>query len=109
MITSLFFFFTACMAADDGYTCNINIYLVSQAELVRLWEDNAKPDDEDHSEMRGMHLWLPVYNRHLIYIVEESITGYTMLGCTVLWHELLHARGFDHEEMPLCKWKPRLN
>ena len=111
MIDLLFFLFngvTACMLVDDNYQCNIEIYFVESEEEIEdqyYKETGKKVEGENH--LRGFHVWLPVYDVHIIKIVEGQAGYFASLGCNVLWHELQHARGFSHDEMKVCPRMPR--
>lgn len=44
------------------------------------------------------------YTLKQIYIEAHAANFWQPLGCTTLWHEILHAWGYMHEEMSLCPY-----
>ncbi len=105
----LLFFFTACIITpmyEDVY-CDIEIFIIeSQNEMKHIWYQETGNVTAKDNTIKGMHVYLPKYEKRIIWIWEGHHGDYTFLGCTVLWHELLHAQGFDHDTMQRCSWRP---
>lgn len=102
----LLLFFTACILTPmyDDYYCQIEIFLIpSLNEMRHLWYENSGNVTKSET-LRGIHVWLPKYNMHVLYILEAVHGSYATQGCTVLWHELLHVHGYTNKDMPYCKW-----
>ncbi len=87
------------------YDCDWKlVFIDDQQNLQNIFNHYKAPrQDEADETLRGITL----HNFKTIYLMRGHEASWTMLGCTLLWHEMLHAMGFEHEEMPLCKHKPR--
>ena len=100
------------------YDCDWQIHIVEDRHEFELYYKNQMafmPENiqseklEDISRLAGFavkQVNQASYKYQKIFIHEPKMNSYTMLGCSILWHEILHAWGFDHEEMSLCSYKP---
>lgn len=102
----LLFFFTACILTPmyEDYYCDIEIFLIpSLNEMQHIWyQETGNVTRSD--TLRGIHVYLPSYEKHVIWILQGHDGEYSSRGCTVLWHELLHVFGFTNTDMPFCSW-----
>lgn len=96
--------FTLCIPVLLGghavdYDCSWEILFVEFPGMM----DYLYVTFGDETEPKEGHkiLGLTVYSTKTIYLLRGYEGQETILGCTVLWHEVLHARGYSHEEMPL--------
>jgi hypothetical protein len=88
---------------EDVY-CEIEIFLIpSLNELQYIWYEETGNVTRSDS-LKGIHSWMPKYEKHIIWILEGHDGDYSSRGCTVLWHELLHVLGYSNKDMPICLW-----
>jgi len=80
------------------YDCSWNIVFVEfQGMMKYLHEFYGGDEDKRRHNLHG----LAAYSVKTIYLWKGYEGDYAMTGCTVLWHEILHAYGVSEEEMPL--------
>ena len=109
MIETLFFFMACILTPMYGdLYCDIEIFIVeSQNEMKHKWYEETGDVAAKKQKIKGIYMNLPKYEKRIIYLWAGHDGDYTFKGCTVLWHELQHARGVTHEEMPICKYAER--
>jgi len=110
-------FFTACIISPmyEDYHCNVDIQFLDSQNAMKYhwWLSTGQPYGKDDN-IRGLHTYNGTHSK--IYILTGHDGEYASMGCTVLWHELLHAYGYDHDipkldykaqrQMPYCNWSP---
>ncbi len=64
-----------------------------------IWNNNTQNEPlEENFLLQG----ITQRDNHKIYTLKGHEDTRVQLGCNVLWHEILHAMGYEHEEMSLC-------
>ena len=101
----ILFFISLCVpdfSEDDGYDCEWQIVIAKYQENIDFLWYAVKGQGSDHP-ISGMIL----YHSKVVVILEEKMTAWNPLGCTILWHEILHAWGYSEETIPKCTWQPK--
>ena len=101
------FFFTACIVTPlyEDYYCQIQIFLIeSQNEMKNIWYQETGNVTAKDNSLRGIHAYLRNHDLHVIWIWKGHEGDYTAQGCNILWHELLHVKGYTHKTMSYCNW-----
>jgi len=94
-----FFAISFCIPADDSWNCDGKIWILEQTVYQTVLENFGR-------EWTGYHSGLAVsgYKSPWIYLNKEYAENKSYqpkLGCNLLWHEILHAREYKHDDMPL--------
>lgn len=94
-----------CVPQGDTYDCTWQIILIeTQPLLIETWK-SFQPE----LELKDDGKWLLGFESNRfksIWIWKLSGKIYNEKGCSVLWHEILHAWGYTEEQIPLCSWNP---
>jgi hypothetical protein len=88
------------------YDCSWEILLTFDEQfMIDYFNSHRAGNQKEVDTMRG----LTIYGDKTIWLLR----GYELdrpkhgLGCTIIWHEILHAYGYEHGEMKMCDWKPK--